>query len=113
MNSPVFIADANGCIFRDSIHLQSFSTPIKPEGWLTIVPNPGHGYIKIGEEVKGMEACTLSVFDVLGRLVIREPSSISKLMTEGLDMHHLIDANYIIQVRDEDQIYQARAIIIH
>lgn len=110
---PVFIADANGCIFRDTIRLQRFETPINQEGWLTIVPNPGHGFIKVGEEVKGMEACTLSVFDVLGRLVIQDSTSISSLMTNGLDIHHLIDANYIIQVRDEDQVYQARAIIIH
>lgn len=110
---PVFIADSHGCIFRDSITLNRFNTPIKEEGWLTILPNPGHGYIKVGEEVKGMENCTLRVFDILGRMVLQENTSISSLMSEGIDLHHLIDANYILQVSDEDQVFQARAIIIH
>ena len=110
---PVFIADANGCFIRDTIHLQRFETPIKPEGWLTILPNPGHGFIKVGEEVKGMDACLLSVFDIRGRLVLQEQTTINRLMTEGLDLRHLIDANYFIQVQDEDQVFHAKAIFIH
>lgn len=109
---PVFIADRNGCVFRDSIHIDRYLPPIKPEGWLNIAPNPGQGFIKVSEEVKGMNECQLSLFDHLGRLVMKQETTISSLMTTGLNLSHLSDGNYILQVRDSDQLFHARAIII-
>lgn len=109
---PIFIADRNGCIFRDTLRVGKYDSPIKEQGSLMLLPNPGEGYIKIGEEVKGMEACTLRIFDVLGRLTFQSSTTISQLMTTGLDLHHYADGTYVLQVTDEDQNFQARAIII-
>lgn len=109
---PVFIADANGCIFRDSIRVGRSVSPVQEQGILTLVPNPGVGYIKIGNEVKGMENCTLRIFDMLGRLTFEEGTTISALRTTGLDLHHYGDGTYVIQVSDDDQVFQARAMII-
>ena len=109
---PVFIADLNGCVLRDTIRISRFDTPIKTEGWLTIQPNPGQGFIKVSEEVKGMSDCEMSLFDHLGRLILKQQTNISTLMTTGLNLSHLSDGNYILQVRDSDQLFHARAIII-
>jgi hypothetical protein len=109
---PLFIADAKGCIYRDTVQVGRFISPIKEEGMLTLIPNPGQGYIKIGEEVNGMENCLLRIFDMLGRLTYETPTTISSLMTSGLDLHHYADGTYLLQVSDEDQIFQQRAIII-
>lgn len=109
---PLFVADANGCIFRDSIRVGRTVSPFQEQGVLTLLPNPGVGYIKIGEEVKGMENCTLRIFDMLGRLTYQSGATISDLRTTGIDLHQYRDGTYVIQVRDEDQVFQARAMII-
>lgn len=109
----VFIADKNGCRYTDTLTVTRFDTPIRPEGELFLVPNPGEGFTKVFREIKGMDDCILQVMDVRGRLVRNERTSITRLMTEGLDLRLLKDGMYAVTVRDDDQFYTGRITLIH
>ncbi|MFN0189028.1 MAG: T9SS type A sorting domain-containing protein [Bacteroidia bacterium] len=106
---PYFVSDAKGCTLYDTLNILRVISPPKGHGLLTIAPNPGAGYIHITKEVHGMEDCLLTIFDFTGRLIHSTNTKISILMQKGLDMSHYSDGNYFIIVRDEDQVFQAKA----
>lgn len=106
---PYFISDANGCILNDTLYVSRMISPTYGQGTLTIAPNPGKGHIRVMKEVHGMEECELSIFDFAGRLIFNSTTSISKLMQTGLDIGQFADGYYFIVVRDEDQVFQAKA----
>jgi hypothetical protein len=106
---PYFVSDSKGCTLNDTlIILRTISTPIS-QGLLSIAPNPGLGFIRITKEVLGMEDCLLNIYDFTGRLLYSSKTKISVLMQAGLDMRNYSDGNYFIIVRDEDQVFQAKA----
>ncbi|MBK9401950.1 MAG: T9SS type A sorting domain-containing protein [Bacteroidetes bacterium] len=111
-NYPVFIADSKGCIKNDTLYVNRITNPVKSEGQLAIAPNPGHGQFIVVKEVNGMEDCTLRIFDCLGRLTYKSETNILSLMTNGVNLSHYADGNYIIRVNDQDQIFNARLVII-
>ncbi|MBK7966082.1 MAG: hypothetical protein IPK10_12925 [Bacteroidetes bacterium] len=106
---PYFISDAKGCILNDTLYILRTLSPTIGHGSLSIAPSPGHGHVRITKEVHGMEDCELIIIDYAGRLVFKSATKISILMQKGLDMTHYADGNYIIVVRDEDQVFQAKA----
>jgi len=111
-NYPVFIADSKGCVKNDTLHVNRITNPVKSEGLLAIAPNPGHGQFVVVKEVNGMENCTLRIYDCLGRLTYKSETNIQSLMTSGVNLSHYADGNYIIRVNDQDQIFNARLVII-
>ncbi|MBL0097871.1 MAG: T9SS type A sorting domain-containing protein [Bacteroidetes bacterium] len=92
--------------------MNRITNPVKSEGQLAIAPNPGHGQFIVVKEVNGMEDCTLRIFDCLGRLTYKSETNILSLMTNGVNLSHYADGNYIIRVNDQDQIFNARLVII-
>ncbi|MBL7923815.1 MAG: T9SS type A sorting domain-containing protein, partial [Bacteroidia bacterium] len=108
---PVFVSDFKGCILYDTIEVGRLISPVSSEGQLHLAPNPGQGQFYVAEEVNGMENCRMSIFDETGRLVRDEFTSISSLMSGGLDLRHYADGYYLIRVSDQDQVYHARLII--
>ncbi len=106
---PYFISDSRGCTLNDTLNILRAISPPVGQGLLSIAPNPGHGYIHITKEVHGMEDCLLNIFDFTGRLIYSANTKISILMQAGIDMSHYSDGNYFIVVRDEDQVFQAKA----
>lgn len=106
---PYFVSDAHGCTFNDTLYVSRMLSPTYGQGTLAIAPNPGHGHIRITKEVHGMEDCELNIFDFAGRLIFKSATKISTLMQTGLDMSHYADGYYLIVVRDEDQVFQAKA----
>ncbi len=109
---PVFIADAHGCTILDSIFIYRIADPVVSVGQLQIAPNPGHGQFVVVKDVKGMEVCTLRIFDKLGRLTYQRETNIPELMSEGVNVSHFADGTYFVQVNDEDQVFHARFVII-
>lgn len=106
---PYFVSDSKGCTLNDTLHILRTLSPTYGQGFLTIAPNPGHGHIRITKEVHGMEDCDLNIFDFAGRLILKSATKISTLMKIGLDMSKYADGYYFIVVRDEDQVFQAKA----
>ena len=106
---PYFISDSRGCTLNDTLNILRTISPPVGQGLLAIAPNPGHGYVHITKEVHGMENCILNIFDFTGRLIFASNTTISILMQTGFDMSHYSDGNYFIVVRDEDQVFQAKA----
>jgi SprB repeat/Secretion system C-terminal sorting domain len=106
---PYFVSDANGCTLNDTIYILRTLSSAIGQGSLSIAPNPGHGFIRIIKEIHGMEDCELTLFDFSGRLIFKSTTRISTLMQTGLDMSHYSDGYYFIVVRDEDQVFQAKA----
>lgn len=106
---PFFISDSRGCTLNDTLNILRTISPPVGYGLLSIAPNPGHGFIRITKEVHGMEDCLLNIYDFTGRLLYSSKTKISVLMQAGLDMRHYSDGNYFIIVRDEDQVFQAKA----
>ncbi len=106
---PYFISDSRGCTLNDTLNILRTISPPLGQGLLAIAPNPGHGYVHITKEVHGMEDCILNIFDFTGRLLYAGNTKISILMQTGLNMSHYSDGNYFIVVRDEDQVFQAKA----
>ncbi len=106
---PYFISDSRGCTLNDTLNILRTISPPVGQGLLAIAPNPGQGYVHITKEVHGMEDCLLNIFDFTGRLLYAGNTKISILMQIGFDMSHYSDGNYFIVVRDEDQVFQAKA----
>ena len=109
---PFFVSDSHGCTFNDTIHILKVQSPPQSEGQLNISPNPGHGIIRITKAVNGMENCYLNIYDFSGRLILSSETQISALMEYGIDFSHYSDGNYFITVRDEDQVFHAKANLI-
>ena len=106
---PYFVSDSRGCTLNDTLNILRTISPPVGQGLLAIAPNPGKGYVHITKEVHGMEDCILNIFDFTGRLLYAGNTKISILMQTGFDMSHYSDGNYFIVVRDEDQVFQAKA----
>lgn len=110
-NYPLFIADANGCTKNDTLFVHRIKDPEMSQGHLEIAPNPNPGLFLVVKAVNGMEDCNLEIFDHLGRLTYKSQSSISTLMTRGIDLSTFADGSYIIRVKDQDQVFNARFVI--
>ena len=106
---PYFVSDARGCTLNDTLNILRTISPPVGHGLLSIAPNPGHGFLHITKEVHGMEDCLLNIYDFTGRLLYSANTKISILMQGGLDMSQYSNGNYFINVRDEDQVFQAKA----
>lgn len=111
-NYSVLIVDSKGCAHYDSVSVARYITPPVPKGNLLIVPNPSSDHILIGKEVKGMEDCTLQIFDAVGRLIYKDQTQVSKLMNEGLYLGRLSDGMYTITAIDDDQVFTSKITII-
>jgi hypothetical protein len=96
----VLIVDANGCPAYDTIKVERIITPIPDNYDLIVQPNPTSDIIKVGKIITGMDVCRLKIYDVTGRIIRNESTSMLDLIISGISLRNLADGIYTLSVED-------------
>jgi hypothetical protein len=87
--------------------------PAKHVSALIVYPNPAKDAVTISAPTIPQGIAQIEIFDVLGRQVMQTEQEIGNLSEHKLELPHLLDGQYLLQLRSKDQVVRATVSILH
>jgi Pregnancy-associated plasma protein-A/Secretion system C-terminal sorting domain/SprB repeat/Ig-like domain CHU_C associated len=112
----MMVVDARGCKYVTATVLQAPEdiNSIELSNAIGIYPNPSNGIIHLQiNSHQSIGVLKIRVIDELGKIVARDIMEVNgKVAEKTLNLQHLAEANYLIQITDEHQGVYLRKIVI-